>query len=69
MEKVIGKGKAQVGKMDAIQTDAHLDPRIKRRILMIVVVPKLEHVGEVWEGNANFVKQLKTVQMAAAENY
>ena len=27
--KVLGKGKAQVGKMDAIQTDSHLDTRIK----------------------------------------
>ena len=28
-EKVIGKGKAHVGKMDAILTDSHLDTRIK----------------------------------------
>ena len=28
--KVIGKGKAHVGKMDAILTDSHLDTRIKR---------------------------------------
>ena len=28
--KVIGQGKSQVGKMDAILTDLHLDTRIKR---------------------------------------
>ena len=28
--KVIGKGNAQVGKMDAILTDSHLDTMIKR---------------------------------------
>ena len=48
--KVIGKGKAHVRKMDAILTDSHLDTRIKRCILMNVVVPKLEHAGEIWEG-------------------
>ncbi|MEP2874451.1 MAG: reverse transcriptase domain-containing protein [Hyphomicrobiales bacterium] len=32
--KVIGKGKAQVGKMDAILTDSNLDTRIKRCNLM-----------------------------------
>ena len=37
--KVIGKGKAHVGKMDAILTDSHLDTRIKRCILMNVIVP------------------------------
>ena len=31
------------------------------------VVPKLEYAGEVWEGNAKFVMQLETVQMAAAK--
>ena len=44
-----GKGKAHVGKMDAIPTDSHLDTRIKRCILMNVIVPKLEYAGEVWE--------------------
>ena len=53
--------------MDAILTDSHLDTRIKRCILMNVIVPKLEHAGEVWEGNAKFVKQLETVQMTAAK--
>lgn len=65
--KVIGKGKAHVGKMDAILTDSHLDTRIKRCILMNVIVPKLEYAGEVWEGNAKLVKQLETVQMTAAK--
>ena len=47
--KVVGKGKAQVGKMDAILTDPHLDTRIKVCILMIVIVRKLEYAGEVLE--------------------
>ena len=45
--KVIGNGKARKGKMDTILTDSHLDTRIKRCILMNVIVPKLEHAGEV----------------------
>ena len=32
---------------------------------MNVIVPKLEYT-EVWEGNAELVKQLETVQMTAA---
>ena len=38
--KVIGKGKSQVGKMDAILTDPHLDTRITICILIHVIVPK-----------------------------
>ena len=34
---------------------------------MSVIVPMLEYAGEVWEGNAKFVKQLETVQMTAAK--
>ena len=68
MAKVIGKGKAQVGKMDAILTDSHLDTRSKICILINVIVPKLEYAGELWEGNAKFVKQLETVQMTATKN-
>ena len=45
--------------MDAILTDSHLDTRIKTCILMNVIVPKLEHAGEVWEGNAKLAKQLE----------
>ena len=56
MAKVIGTGKSHVGKMDATLTDSHLDARIKRCILMNVMVPKLEHVGENmgrgWEARA-----------------
>ena len=52
--------------MDAILTDSNIDTRIKRCILINVIVPKLEYAGEVWEGNAKFVKQLETVQMTAA---
>ena len=59
------KGKAQVGKMDAILTDSHLDTRIKICVMINVIVPKLEYAGEVWQGNAKFVKQLETAQMTA----
>ena len=52
--KVIGKGKSQVGKMDAILTHSHLDPMIEICILISVIVPKLEYAGDVWEGNAKF---------------
>ena len=55
--KVIGRGKAHVGKMDAILTDSHLYTKIERCILTSVIVPKLEY-AEVWEGNAKLVKQL-----------
>ena len=53
--------------MGAILTDPHLDTRIKRCLTMMknVIVPMLEYAEEVWEGNAKFVKQLETVQMAA----
>ena len=34
---------------------------------MNVIVQKLEYAGEIWEGNAKFVKQLETVQMVAAK--
>ena len=57
---MIGRGKAHVGKMDAILTDSHLDTRIKRCILNNVIVPKLDY-AEVWEGNAKLVKQLETL--------
>ena len=64
--KVIGKGKAQVGKMDAIITDSHRDTRIKVCILINAIVPKLEYAGEVWEGNAKLAKQLRTIQMTSS---
>ena len=54
--------------MDAILAGSHLDTIIRRCILMNVVVPKLGFAGEVWEGNAKFVKQGETVQMTAAKN-
>ena len=63
---MIGRGKAHVGKMDAILTDSHLDTRIKRCILNNVIVPKLDY-AEVWEGNAKLVKQLEAVQMTVAK--
>ena len=65
--KGIEKGKAHVGKMDAILTDSHLDTRIQRCILMNVIVPKLEYAREVWEGNAKLVKRLEIVRMTAAK--
>ena len=63
--KVIRKGNAHIGKMDAILTDSHLEK--KKCILMNMIVPKLEHAGEVWEGNAKLVKQLEIVHMTAAK--
>ena len=54
--------------MDTIGADPHLDTRNKICILMNVIVPKLGYAGEVWEGNAKFVKQSNTVQMSAAKN-
>ena len=65
--KVIGRGKAHVGKMVAILTDSHLDTRIKKYILTNVIIPKLEYEGEAWEGNANLEKQLETVQVTTAK--
>ena len=65
--KVIGKGKSHVGKMNAIVADSHLDTRIKRCILIRVMAPKLGYAGDVWEGNAKFVKHLETVQMTGAQ--
>ena len=44
--------------MDAMLTDPHLDTMIEICILINVIVSKLEYAGYVWEGNANFVKQL-----------
>ena len=35
---------------------------------MNVIASRLEYAGEVWEGNLKFVKQLETVQMAAARD-
>ena len=54
--------------MDAILTDPQLDTRIRMCIQINVMVLKLEYSGEVWEGNAKFVKQLETVQIKAAKN-
>ena len=57
--KVIGKGKPQVGKMDAILTHPHLSTKIKICVLINVIVLKLGYAGEVWEGNPTLVKQLE----------
>ena len=65
--KVIGNGESQVGKMDAILTDPHVDTKIKKCILINVIVPKLQYARQVWEGSTKSVKQLKTVQMTAAK--
>ena len=62
------KGKAQICKMDAILTDSRLDTMITRCFLINVSLPKLEYAGQVWEGNAKFVKQPETMQMTAAKN-
>ena len=53
--------------MGAILTDSHRDTTIKRCILMHVMVRKPKDAGEVWEGNAEVVKQLETLQMTEAE--
>ena len=66
INKVIEKGKAQIGKMDVILRESQLDTRIKRCVLRNVIVPKLEYV-EVWEGNTKLVKKLETVPMTAAK--
>ena len=64
---MIGKGKTQVGKMDAILTDSHLDTTNKICILINVIAPKVEYAGELWGGNAKLVKQLETMHMTAAK--
>ena len=65
--KVIETGKPQIGTMDAILTDSHLDTRIKTCILIIMILPKREYAGYFWKGNSKFVKQLETMQMAVAK--
>ena len=65
--KVVEKGKSQVGKVDAILMNSHLDTRIKRCIMMHVLVPTREYAEEVWEGNSKFVKHVETVQMTSAK--
>ncbi|CAM9483396.1 unnamed protein product, partial [Sphacelaria rigidula] len=62
INRVIKKGKAQMGRMDVILKDPHLDTRIKRCILMNMIASKLENAGEVWEGNAKSVERVETVQ-------
>ena len=44
--KVIAKGNAHVGKMDAILPDSHLDTRIKCCTLINIIAPKLHHAGK-----------------------
>ena len=34
---------------------------------MNVIETKAEYAGQVWEGNAKFVKQVETAQMTAAK--
>ena len=68
INKVIGKGKAQIGKMEVILRESHLDTRIKRCILMKVIVPKLEYAGEVWEGTAKLVKIRNSTNDSSKEN-
>ena len=61
-KEVTHKGKAEVGRMDVILSDSHLDTRIKRCILLNVIVPKLEYVS-----NKKLAEKLETVQMSAAK--
>ena len=64
--KVVWKGRAHVGKMDAIQTDSLPDARVEICILTTVIAPKPEFEGEACEGNAISANQLETVQTTAA---
>ena len=53
--------------MLAAQQFYSLTPPIKRFVLVNVIIPKLEYVGDLWEGNAKSVKNLDAVEMAAAK--
>ena len=48
--KEIGKGKSQVGKMDAILADSHIDTGTKSCIRINVIVPKLEYAEKHGKG-------------------
>ena len=65
--KVLPKGKSHFEKIDAVLADSHLDTRITVCILTNVIVPRRECAEEIWEVDAEFVKQVERVQMAAAE--
>ena len=70
IERTVEKGKAYVGKMDAILTNSHLATRrIKICILINVIVRKLGYTGEVFEEKAKSTKHLETVQMTAVKKY
>lgn len=60
MDKVMGKGKAQMGKMDVSLRDSNLDTQIKICTLVNVIVLRLKYAGKVREGNAKLVKQMET---------
>ena len=47
--KLIGKGKSQVGKLDAMLTDPHLDTinRMEICIMIDVIVTKLDYAGKI----------------------
>ena len=66
--KELPKGKSQVEIIDAVLADSHLDTRITNFILTNVIVPRREYAGGIWLTDAEFVKQVERVQMAAAEN-
>lgn len=53
-----------MSRADVIPRDSHLDARGKICILIDMIVPKLEHAGEVQEGNMKLVKTSGTVMMA-----
>ena len=67
MSKVAEKGKARAGKLHSILANRQLDTRIKLTVLCSVIVPPLEHAGEVWEGNKKVVQELEAAQMKAAK--
>ena len=55
MVKRFGNGKSQLGNMDAVLSDTHLDTRITLFTLINVIVPKREYAVELLEADAEFV--------------
>ena len=65
--KGLGKDKSRLGKMDIVLSDTHLDTRMTLCILINVIVPRRTYAGEVMEADAEDVKQLERLRMAAAK--
>ena len=56
--KIVGKGKAHVGKMDAILTDSH-DTRMYYDQCYCMKARICIYAAYAWEGNVKFIKQLE----------